>query len=46
MIVVPTYNMILSPEASLYLPLDMLRRSAESTRGKSSSSSWRRRTCP
>ena len=28
MIVVPTYNMILSPEASLYLPLDMLRRSA------------------
>ena len=28
MIVVPTYNMILSPDASLYLPLDMLRRSA------------------
>ncbi|MBO4676494.1 MAG: endopeptidase La [Oscillospiraceae bacterium] len=28
MIVVPTYNMILSPEATLYLPLDMLRRSA------------------
>ncbi len=28
MTVVPTYNMILSPEASLYLPLDMLRRSA------------------
>ena len=28
MIVVPTYNMILSPEASLYLHLDMLRRSA------------------
>ena len=29
MIVVPTYNMILSPDAALYLPLDMLRRSAE-----------------
>ena len=28
MIVVPTYNMILCPDASLYLPLDMLRRSA------------------
>ena len=28
MIVVPTYNMILSPEATLYLPQDMLRRSA------------------
>ncbi len=28
MIVVPTYNMILSPDATLYLPLDMLRRSA------------------
>ena len=28
MIVVPTYNMILSPDASLYMPLDMLRRSA------------------
>ena len=28
MIVIPTYNMILSPDASLYLPLDMLRRSA------------------
>ena len=28
MIVVPTYNMILCPDAALYLPLDMLRRSA------------------
>ena len=33
MIVVPTYNMILCPDAALYLPLDMLRRSAGSNKG-------------
>ena len=30
MIVVPTYNMILSPEATLFFPFDQLRRSAGS----------------
>ena len=33
MTVVPTYNMILCPDAALYLPLDMLRRSAGGNKG-------------
>ena len=33
MIVVPTYNMLLSPDAVLYLPLDMLRRAAGPGKG-------------
>ena len=33
MIVVPTYNMLLCPDAALYLPLDMLRRSAGGSKG-------------